>query len=120
MARKGKITVSDEIKQVYQTEKWGTPAKLVLRKSEQTGDVSTLEVQLLDAKDVRCLDARNGVEFGITGDGTLIDNQGTSSGSRKVELYNGRAIIRVKTNAGNSVASARSKDLPTVFLNLTP
>ena len=40
----------------------------------------------------------------LAGDGKLIDNQGTSSGSRIVELYNGRAIIRVKLNDGKSVA----------------
>jgi len=47
----------------------------------------------------------------------LIDNLGTSSGSRVVELYNGRAIIRVKLNGGKNVASVKCEGIPTVFVN---
>jgi beta-galactosidase len=118
VARKGKATVTDEIKQAYQTEKWGSPAKMVLGKIEQSEDIATIEVKLFDAKNVLCLDARNVVIFGLIGDGKLIDNQGTSSGSRTVEVYNGRAIIRVKLNGGKSIASVKSKALPTAFCDL--
>ncbi len=118
VARKEKDILTDEIRQVYQTEKWGTPAKMVLSRIDQNGEISTIEVKLFDAKNVLCPDARNVVEFGLTGDGVLIDNQGTSSGSRKVEVYNGRAIIRIKLNGGKSIASVKSKDLPTAFFEL--
>ena len=118
VARKGKITVTDEIKQAYQTEKWGAPAQMVFNKINQKGDIATLEVKLLDSKKVLCLDARNLVIFGLTGDGSLIDNQGTSSGSRKVEMYNGRAIISVNTNGGINTVSVKCKGIPTVFCNL--
>jgi beta-galactosidase len=119
IARKGKITVTDEIKQFYQTEKWGAPAKMTMRKASMVGDTATLEVKLLDAKNVLCLDARNQVTFGLTGDGQLIDNQGTSSGSRKVELYNGRAIIRVKMKGQVNIASVKCEGIPSVSLNLS-
>jgi len=119
VGRKGKNSVTDEITQSYQTEKWGKPARLLLRKTDQQGDIATLEVKLLDEKGVLCLDARNNVTFGVTGDGKLLDNLGTSSGSRKVEVYNGRAIIRVNTNHGNSVASVKSDGLKTVWLDLS-
>jgi beta-galactosidase len=118
IARKGKITITDEIKQLYQTAKWGAPAQLVLQKTEQKSDIATIEVKLYDAKNILCLDARNIVKFGLTGDGQLIDKQGTSSGSRTVELYNGRAIIRVKMNNGKSVASVKSEGLKTVLIEL--
>jgi beta-galactosidase len=118
VARQGKTTVTDEIKQAYQTETWGLPAKMVLSKTDQKDDFATMEVKLFDAKDVLCLDARNVVIFGLIGDGKLIDNQGTSSGSRTVEVYNGRAIIRVKLNGGKSMASVKSKGLPTTFCDL--
>ena len=118
IARKGKTEVTDEITQVYQTEKWGAPAKMTLSKIDQDGDVATIEVKLFDANNVQCLDARNVVNFGLAGDGKLIDDQGTSSGSRKVELYNGRAIIRVNINGGESIASVKSEGIPTVFCNL--
>ena len=118
VARKGKITVTDEIKQSYQTEKWGTPAQLLLRKIGQQGDVVTIEVKLHDDKNILCLDARNWVTFGLTGDGKMLDNLGTSSGSRKVELYNGRAIIRINTNKGKNIASVKSTGLKTAMLEL--
>jgi beta-galactosidase len=118
VAKKGKTIVTDEIKQNYQTEKWGAPAKMVLGKIDQSGDIATIEVKLFDAKNILCLDARNVILFGLIGDGNMIDNQGTSSGSRTVEVYNGRAIIKIKLNAGKSIASVKSKGLPTAFCEL--
>ena len=67
-----------------------------------------------------CLDARNAVRFGLAGDGRLLDNLGTSTGARQVELYNGRALISVRLNQGVSVVSVSSKDLPTAVLTLGP
>jgi beta-galactosidase len=96
----------------------GSTRKNDLSKIGQEGDVATIEVKLFDTENVQCLDARNVVTFGLTGDGNLIDDQGTSPGSRKVELYNGRAIIRIKMNDGESNASVKSNGLPTVFCNL--
>ena len=48
----------------------------------------------------------------------LLDDLGTSSGSRYVQMYNGRAIIRVKTNGGKSVVSAKVDGVSSVFLQL--
>ena len=118
VARKGKIQVTDEIVQLYQTDKWGKPARLELQKTIQKGDTTAIEVKLYDAKNILCLDARNVVHFGLTGDGRLIDNQGTSSGSRTVELYNGRAVIKVIMNGGKSIASVKSEGFNTAFLEL--
>ncbi len=118
VAKKGKTTVSDEIKQAYQTEKWGVPAQMTLKKIDQKGEIATLEVMVLDANKVLCLDAKNMVTFGLTGDGKLMDNLGTSSGSRKVELYNGRAIIRAITKGGKNIASVACKGIPTVLCNI--
>ena len=118
IATKGKEKVNDEISFQYQTEKWGKPAKAILEKIGEENGVATIEVKLFDDKNVQCLDAANWVRFGLTGDGKLIDDLGTSSGSRLVQLYNGRAIIRVQTNNGKSVASAKIAGIATTFLNL--
>ncbi|MDP4292015.1 MAG: glycoside hydrolase family 2, partial [Bacteroidota bacterium] len=118
IARKGKDEYTDEIKFQYQTEKWDKPAQMQLEKIKQEGDTATILVQLVDAKGVKCLDAQNHVEFLLQGDGVLLDDLGTSSGSRKVQAYNGRAIIKIKLNNGNSVAGVKSEGLKTVFLNL--
>mgnify|MGYP006143801153 CR=1 FL=1 len=118
IARKGKVIVEDAIKFQYQTEKWGKPAKLLIEKVKEENGIVTLQAKLLDDKNVQCLDAANWIRFGLTGDGELIDNLGTSSGSNYVQLYNGRATISVKTKNGKSAVSAKVEGVPTVFINL--
>jgi beta-galactosidase len=115
MARNGKTTVTDSISFQYQTEKWTKPTRLLLEKIGEENGIATMQVKLLDEKGVLCLDATNWIRFGLAGDGKLIDDQGTSSGSRYVQVCNGRAIIRVRTNGGHSVISAKSEGLTTVF-----
>jgi beta-galactosidase len=114
---KGRATVADEIGFTYETRKWGQPARLVLEEAERRGGVVTLEARLFDADGVACLDARNVVRFGLTGDGRLLDNLGTSTGARKVELFNGRARIRLALK-GPAVISVASEGLPTAFVTL--
>lgn len=118
IARKGKEQVKDSISFQYQTGKWSKPSKLLIEKINEENGVATIEAKLLDDKNVLCLDAANWIRFGLTGDGELIDDLGTSSGSRYVQLYNGRAIIRVKTKNGKSVVSAHVDKIPTAFINL--
>jgi beta-galactosidase len=86
--------VSDELTVGYQTKKWSKPAKLKLEEIAQKDGIATLEARMLDTNDVPCLDCSNIVRFGLAGDGRLIDNLGTSIGSRVVQLYNGRATIQ--------------------------
>jgi beta-galactosidase len=118
VARKNRITVTDNISFLYQTEKWSKPFKLLIERISDSKDTATIQVKLLDDKNVQCLDAVNWIRFGLTGDGKLIDNLGTSTGSRYVQLFNGRAIIRVQKNNGKSVVSAKVDGVSTGFLNL--
>jgi beta-galactosidase len=113
----GTNDITDEIRFVYQTEKWEKPAKLILEELRAVDDVSMVEVRAVDAKSVLCLDARSVVRFGLAGDGRLIDNLGTPTTARKVELYNGRALISVQRK-GKLVVSVSSEGLPTTFLNI--
>jgi beta-galactosidase len=110
--------ITDEITQEYQTAKWGKPAKLVLEKIAEKDNIVVMQARLFDENNVLCLDARNYVTFGLTGEGTLIDDQGTSDGSRKVQLYNGRAVISVYRNKGKSVASVKADGIPVSFLSI--
>jgi len=112
--------VVDEITVAYQTARWEKPAKLVFEEFAHEGDTVTAEVRALDQQGVMCLDARNLVRFGLAGDGQLLDNLGTSTGSRVVQLYNGRALIGVKLNGGKSALSVSSAGLRTAFLNVAP
>jgi len=118
IARKGKIVVEDSVRQQYQTEKWGKPAKVVVEKMPEDNGITAVRVQLLDEKNIPCLDAADWVSFGLAGEGSLIDDQGTATGSRHVQAFNGRALIRVRTHPGGSVISVKAGNLSTVFLNL--
>jgi beta-galactosidase len=118
VGEKSGTTVVDEIRFEYRTEKWEKPARFELSEVTRNGEIVKIEARLLDAKNVRCLDARNRVLFGLAGDGGLIDDTGTSTGSRKVELYNGRAEISLLTNGGKSVLSVSAEGIPTSFLSL--
>jgi beta-galactosidase len=110
---------SDEVAFTYQTAPWDKPAKLSLREIGRTNAVATIEAQVFDKNDVLCLDAANLVRFGLTGDGRLLDNLGTSTGSRAVQLYNGRAQISVQLSGSQAVTSVSSEGMPTAFLTLT-
>lgn len=118
VAVKGKIKVTDEIVQEYQTAKWGKEAVATLSVVSREGDTVLLEVQLLDKDGVRCLDSKKYIEFEIAGDGSLIQNQGTSTGSRKVQAYNGRACIKVNLNKGKSMVAVKAEGIPTAFMEL--
>ena len=48
----------------------------------------------------------------------MIKDQGTSTASSKVQLYNGRAVISLKTNDKKNVVSVSAAGLPTEFLNI--
>lgn len=111
------VGVNDELKLRYQTQKWEKPAKMILEEIARNGDTVTVQVRALDQNAVPCLDARNVVRFGLVGDGRLIDNLGTSTTARKVELYNGRALISLQRK-GEIVVSVTSEGFPAAFLKI--
>lgn len=119
VARKSRVEVTDEISLKYQTAKWGKPAKLVLTEAAREGDRVTVAALLVDANGVQCLDSRDFVRFGLSGDGRLLDNLGTSTGSRLVGVYNGRALISLLRNDGESMVSVSSKGIATAFLKVS-
>lgn len=112
-------TVSDEVEFNYQTETWSAPAQLVLREVARQAEVVTIEAKLLDAAGVPCLDARALVRFSLAGAGRLLDNLGTSNGSRAVQMYNGRAEISICLT-GACVASVCSEKIPPAFVRIAP
>lgn len=109
-----KAQAEDCITQTLQTTRWGTPARLELR---QDGDL--IHVQITDANGTPCLDAANWITFSLAGDGRLLQNQGTATGSRRIQAANGHAAIRLQTVTGPCVISACSPGLETAFIRLT-
>jgi beta-galactosidase len=118
IARKGKQTFTDSISFTYQSDSWGKPAQLLVEKTAVHNDTVTVKVTLTDNRRAVCLDARDYISFSIAGDGTLIDDLGTSGGSRKVQLANGQAQISVRLNKQQSVVGAVVQGVPAAFINL--
>jgi beta-galactosidase len=92
-------------------------AKLSLKLWRWSREGFAAEAELLDAYGARCLDSRAQVRFALAGEGRMIDNLGTPTGSRVVLLANGRARITVQTNAA-AVLPVSSPGLAPAFLNL--
>jgi beta-galactosidase len=106
--------ITDEIDFQYQTEAWAKPAKLELKEMSRVGKTVTVLATLYDEQGVLCLDARNQVRFTLAGGGTLVDNLGTSTGSRVVQMYNGRAEISLQM-AGVASVAVSSEGLATAL-----
>jgi beta-galactosidase len=117
IAAKGDANVTDEIDLIYQTEPWGKPAELRLSEKDRENKTITVEARLFDAKGVLCLDSSRTVRFSLAGAGRLLDNLGTTRGSRELQLSNGRAEISIVREGGCSI-EATPEGLPTASLNL--
>ena len=118
VASKGATEVSDQIELSYQTEPWGDPFQLRLFEIGRNENVITVEARLFDKRKVLCLDSSRLVSFSLAGAGRLVDNLGTSRGSRKLQLSNGRAEISIICQ-GEITIGVTSEGLPTASLNLS-
>ena len=116
----GDKNLKDSICQDYQTETWGIPHHIRLNILSKENDVVMLEAQVEDKNNLKCLDFSDFIYFDAIGDAELIENQGTSTGSRKIQASNGRARIRLRLSnragiLGKAVVCAKVGQLPTVF-----
>ncbi len=118
VARHAGQTLEDRITFLYQTDPWKKPTALRLAAVPSAGPHTTVEATLHDAHGVRCLDSRLAVRFSLAGEGILHDNLGTPTGSRVVQLYNGRATISL-THTAPVVAAVHAADVTPAFLPLT-
>lgn len=106
---------SDTISQNYVTKQSESPEMLDLQVEPVDRRSAWIIARLKDAEGNLCLDAKNQVEFSLIGDARLIDNQGTAAGSRKVELSNGMAKIKVVFDTDRWIASVKTQGIKTVF-----
>jgi len=110
--------LTDSVEFDYQTQKWGEVAQLVCTSLIVSENEIWVEAQLCDNSGVRCLDAKDFIEFEIAGDDMLVKNLGTSSGSYKVQAQNGKARIKVAIKGKNSVISVKTAKARTQFLQI--
>ncbi|HVX40294.1 MAG TPA: glycoside hydrolase family 2 TIM barrel-domain containing protein [Gemmatimonadaceae bacterium] len=71
-----------------------------------------VEATIVDAKGQRVLSASDRVYFGLNGDGRLLADLGTPTGSSIIEAANGRAAIEVEVpRGGHATIIARTQDI---------
>ena len=110
VAKSGKAILADSITQEYQTRRWGAAAKIRLTQQAVSANTVLLRAEVVDKDGTRCLDHDGFIEFGCTHPQALVQNQGTSRGSRLIQAADGRAEIYVVRQAEPVAASVRSRD----------
>lgn len=117
----GKLRLSDKIEQKYQTQSWSTPAEIRLTQTILDPNTVLVQAELVDKNGVRCLDAKDFIEFGSTDSKALLQNQGTSQGSRRIQAANGLASICIKREYAPVTISAHDskRTLKTAFISVT-
>lgn len=116
--KKETIQVIDEISFEYETRTFGKETSITASIIEETDDYVWIEAELKDQNGVICLNSKKYIYFSVVGDGSLVKNQGTSTGSSKVQAYNGRARIQLMKNKGASVIAIKSNSLETIFISI--
>jgi len=118
IGKKGKEQVTDETDFTYETRPFGKEAQIKVRIIESTPEYAWIEAEFQDEKGVVCLNSREYFRFESAGDGILVVNQGTSTGSKLVQAYNGRARIKMLKNGGETIVAVKSEGLKTTFITV--
>lgn len=118
VAKNSGASFADEIHFTFQTTPWEAPARLLLAEKSRTPQLITVETKLVDCHGTLCLDARNRVRFTLAGPARFNDNLGTSTGSRVIEVYNGRAEISFIPGTQPSVIGVASEGIAESLLNV--
>lgn len=111
VAKKGKSTVNHAITFDYETRQWGKPRELDYTLKDVEPGITEVEVVLKDSNGIVCLDNKSWTEFEYVGDGQMLADLGTSKGSRKVQMANGRAFIRIAHHDGKGVLRVITEEL---------
>ncbi len=116
---KKQLICEDEHSFEYETRLFGAPSSISVNveDTDEAGFV-WIKSELMDKNGVVSLDSRDEIRFESVGYGELIVNQGTSTGAKAVQAYNGRARIKLKKNNGKTVVAVSSKGLETVFIEV--
>lgn len=115
---KDKVIIEEKISFDYETRPFGAPAIIEVSTEDAENDHVWIEAQLLDTNGVLSLESRNFIRFESVGDGKLLQNLGTATGSAKVQAYNGRAKIKLAKNNGKSVVAIKVEGLETIFVTI--
>ena len=118
IAKKGDTKITDEITFYYETRAFGEEAAINLKIVKETPEYAWVEAEFTDKNGVRCLNSSKVFRFDSLGDGHLVVNMGTSDASKKVQAYNGRALIKLMKKGDKNMISASADGLDTAFISL--
>lgn len=118
VARKGDVVVTDKMDINFQTQEWDQPYRILAEIRELKNDKAIISLVVIDQFGVLCFDDHSTVDISLIGDGELTGQAGTPVYNHEIQLVNGRALLSVRLNGGNSVLAAQLNDLPVSFLSL--
>ncbi|MDR2130154.1 MAG: DUF4982 domain-containing protein [Odoribacteraceae bacterium] len=116
--KRDRVAVSDEITFHYETRSPGKEAGIVVRMTDVDTEHVWVEAELVDRQGVVCVTSRKQIRFDIIGEGKLIVNKGTSTGSKQVQVFNGRGRVMVKRGNGKSYIFIRVEELKNIFVEI--
>ncbi|MDR1632268.1 MAG: DUF4982 domain-containing protein [Dysgonamonadaceae bacterium] len=119
IGKAGNKRIEDETVFFYETRTFGKPATIEPAVIEETETYAWIEATLKDANGVTVLDGKDFIYFSAAGDGELVGNQGTNTGSGKIQAQNGRARIKLLKRGGKTLVAIKSGGLKTEFIAIS-
>ncbi|MFA9390778.1 MAG: glycoside hydrolase family 2 TIM barrel-domain containing protein [Prolixibacteraceae bacterium] len=111
------IQLQDEVGWNYQVGVWGEIDHFKLSEEMIDDSTSLIKVLAVDANEKVCLDSRLLIEFEAIGEAYLSKDQGTITGSGKIQLANGQAQIKLIKTGKNFQVAAKAPQIGCFFLN---
>jgi len=98
----GKVVTAHAIDIEYVTQKPGALSDIILTYKPDGDGGLIITAEAVDDKGLRCTSCQQRVYFTHGGGGILVENLGTPTGSKKIELANGLAAIRFKPDGAEA------------------
>ncbi|MDR1274667.1 MAG: DUF4982 domain-containing protein [Odoribacteraceae bacterium] len=116
--RRERVEVSDEISFNYETRVPGKETGVVVRMTDVDAGHAWIEVELVDRQGIVCVTSREYIRFDMLGDGKLLVNKGTPTGSKRVQAFNGRGKVLFEKGNGKSYILIRVNGIKNVFVEI--
>ena len=116
--KRARVEVTDEISFLYETRASGKEAGIVVRMTDVDAEHTWIEAELVDRQGVVCVDSRKYIRFDMIGEGRLLVNKGTSTGSKRVQAFNGRGKVMIEKGYGKAYILVRVDGLKNVFVEI--
>jgi beta-galactosidase len=101
-SKRDRVELVDEISFNYETRVHDKETGIVVRMTDVDEKYTWIEIELVDKHGTICLNSREYIRFDMLGDGKLLVNQGTSTGSRRVQAFNGRGRVMFEKGRGKA------------------